>query len=520
MNTPQQRTSGSKAAKNTAVISILKTFGFVSTILIDITVAARFGFSQETDAFFLAFTIPKLIMSILLVSMNAVLVPIFTRVMMKDGADKLWRVVSNLTNINLLALGGVGLLGVVLSPLLMRLFGIALDNETQALAVSLSAVLFLMVIPAGAIEVMAAALNSLRSFGAPEATILLRNLATLTVLLLLGSRYGIYAVAIGYSVAAFLQLAALGLILVVTKRLRYHLSLDFSEDNTRFAVTQMRYPLAGAVFGQGSIVVERFLASFLPTGSISLLAYARRLYAALDSMFAGSVSVAFLPRLSAQFSRENLENFRNSVTLALKMTLFITAPVAAGVIVLSSPTVELLYGRGEVDQASLDTIALLLSVYALAIPLMAVYRIIRMAYYSFNDTKTPFRNRMVMLGLNIVIDVALLPFLGVVSLAIGFVTSLFIMTVYMFWQLRREIGGYGPDLTVYAAKIGLAAILMASMVLIANSLIAWQGHLSLSVRLAPAIVVGAITYPLVLILLRVKEVKRIASSITARGSVS
>ena len=517
MNSPQQSTVASKAVKNSAVISVFKTLGLASTLLIDIAIAAHFGFSQDTDAFFLAFTIPKLITSILLVSANSVLVPSFTKIMLQDGTEKLWRVVSNLTNIGLLALGALGLLGMLLSPLLMRLLGIALNTEARALATSLSVVLFVMVIPTGAVEVLTAALNALRSFGMPEATILLRNLVTLALVLLLSPRFGIYAVAIGYSAAAILQLAALGLVLGIGKRFRYHLSLDFAEEHTRFAIAQMRYPVVGSVFAQGGVVVERFAASFLTSGSISQLAYARRLYGALDSMFAGSISTAFLPRLSAQFSPGNLGNFRKSVALAIKMALFVAVPTALGVVVLSQPTVELLYGRGVVDQASLYMVAVLLRIFALAIPAMAVYRILQIAYYSFDDTKTPFRNSMYLLGLNIVIDLLLLVLgLGVLSFAAGYVISLSVATLYIFRLLKREIGGYEPDLAPFVAKIGVAAILMASLVLATNALIAWPKDLNVLIQLGTAVILGVVSYPLALLLLRVNEVTRIAKLLVAR----
>jgi putative peptidoglycan lipid II flippase len=518
MITPPQRTNVSKAAKNTATISLLKTVGSASTLLIDIAVAARFGFSGETDAFFLAFTVPRLIWSVLLVSANAVLVPIFTRKLSKEGQDRLWGLVSNLVNISLLVMGAVGVLGILVSPVLMRVLGLALYDATRALSVSLSMILFLMVIPAGANEVCVSLLNAMRIFGLPEGTILLRNLATLGILLWLAPTYGIYSVAMGYSTGAFLQLAALLVIMIVTKHYRYQLTFDFADEQTRYVFRQLRYPIIGAMFGQSSIVVERFLASFLPVGSISQLAYARRLFGALDRIFAGSVSTAFLPRFSAQFSVTNMANYRHSVTLALKMTLFISAPVAAGIIVLSPPTVELLFGRGVADAASLEMISLLFSVFALAIPITAANRILRMAYYSFDDTMTPFRNRMWVLALNIVIDIILLPFMGVVSLPIGFVVSLCIVTLYMFLQLGQQIDGYEPGLARFTAKIAVASAIMAGLVLVANRVFVSAGHLNIPVRLAPAVLLGILSYTAALLMLRVDEVSRFAGAITSRAA--
>ena len=71
--------STTQIVKNSALISIFNVLGFVSALLIDMILAARFGLGQDLDAFFIAITIPKLVGSILLVVFNVVLVPIFSR---------------------------------------------------------------------------------------------------------------------------------------------------------------------------------------------------------------------------------------------------------------------------------------------------------------------------------------------------------------------------------------------------------------------------------------------------------
>ena len=506
-----------QVVKNSAMISAYSALGFASALLIDILIAARFGLSQQTDAFFVAFTIPQLIASILLVAFSVVLVPLLSKVIIEEGKPSLWRISSNMANLSLLGLGALGVIGSLSAPLLIRILGAGLDRAAQELAISLSTWLFLMVIPLGAVEVFKATLNSLRIFAFPAATVLMRNSVTLLTVVLLSRSLGISALVVGYVLGAWFQLFFLGLALL-TRGFRYHFVFEWREPRTAEALRNLRHPVAGAILGQSNILIERFLASFLPVGLVSALVYARRILRAVDYIFIGSISTAFLPRLSTQTAQNRLVPFRQSLVLAVKLTVFVSMPVAIGIMTLSERTVTVLFQRGAFDQSAVNSTAMLLTLYVIGIPAIAILQILNASYYALGDTKTPFYSRLVMLGLYGLLAFLLFYLLQASGLALALTLSRVITALVITWLLNRQLGFLDSDLIAFAAKISVASALMGGVLLglQAIDIRELQGLGSLFSQvfwLAIAVAIGVGVYILLLLLLRVPEVRRMTELI-------
>ena len=83
--------SAKQVVKNSALLSALNVVVYASALLTDIMTARFFGLGRETDAFFIAFTIPQLIATILLISVDVSLVPLFSSTLIEEGRARLWR---------------------------------------------------------------------------------------------------------------------------------------------------------------------------------------------------------------------------------------------------------------------------------------------------------------------------------------------------------------------------------------------------------------------------------------------
>lgn len=506
--------------KNSAVISLFNGLGFASALLIDIVVAARFGLSQETDAFFVAFAIPQLLASVLLVAMNVALVPIFSTVLAEEGKRGLWYVSSNLANLGLLAGGALGVIGAAGSPLFVPLLGAGFDAPTQRLAVSLSVVVFLTVIPLGAVEVLKAASNSLQKFAVPAATALIRNLVTFVIVVLLSRQLGIRALALGYVLGTWAQLFLMAGALFAGG-FRYHRVLRAREPWTLKALRQVRPPMAGAVLGQSNILLERFLGSFLPPGVVSALTYARRILRAVDSMFLGSISTALLPRLSTQYARSDRQGFQRSLSLGLRLVAVVSIPASAGIIALSTPTVQFLFQRGAFDRGMTDTIAQLLILYVLGIPAAALFQILVTSYYATGDTQTPFYIRAGMLALNALLDTVLFFLWGAEGLPVGLSLTRLIAVGFVGWLLHRHrVGGFGLETTLFMTKVGLAGVVTGTTMSCLHGMILdvyrGGGTLQVGLRLGASVLAGAAAYALLLYVFRVEGIAQAFSLVRSR----
>jgi putative peptidoglycan lipid II flippase len=513
--------SNRHAVRSAGKISIINSFGFISALLIDVVIAGRFGLSQDTDALFIALTLPQLIVSIFLVAANVALVPHFTKVLLLKGKPGQWQLTSNLMNLGALSFVLIGLVGSLVSPLLITFLGAGLDQSTKILAIDLSRILFLMVIPIGAVEILKATLNALHSFSYPAATAVIKNLAILLTIFISPS-LDIRVVAVGYVIATFVQLLFL-LISLMSKGFKYQFSLRLNDKETIEALRQMRHPLAGAVMGQGNVVVERFLASFLPLGVVSALGYARRVLRAVDNIFLGSVTTAFLPRLSAQSANSETKKYKSTVTASIKMLAFISLPITALVIGLSESIVRLLFERGAFSIEDTQTMALLLRIYVTSIPAWAIFQALQIAYYSTGDTKRPFLFRIITLGINIVLDLLLFYFWGAPGLALALALARTIITFYAAWRLDRLIKIINAPLVSFLTRIAIAALLFGIIVFILRGQF---GHYELIAPYATLVdmiirvALGALIFALSLFVLQVKEAMQLVRLLKVRFGLS
>ncbi len=502
-----------RVIRNSGVISLFNTLGFASALLVDIFVASRFGLSKATDAFFIAYTLPQVLYSIILVSFNVVLVPLFTRVSIEKGREGLWIVSNHMINLSLVVFFCIGLFGVFASPILIQIQGAGLDLETQELGISLNRILFLLVIPLGGIEVTKAILNSLREFAFPAASTLLLNLTTVVILICFPG-LGIHALAIGYVCGFWFELFVLGIVLI-SKGYRYKFMLSIKDPYVKSGFNQLRYPFLGAVFGQSNIILERFLASFLPVGLVSALGYARRILTAVNRIFLSSISTAFLPRLASQFTKNNLSEYKSSLSLAFRLSIFTSFPISAGVIGLSVLLVDVLFGRGAFDYDATISTAGLLSIFILSVPPSAIYQILNTAFYASGDPKTPFNNRVIVLLINVVLDITLFYFLGAHGLTIGFSLAWILGTIIIAHSLNRKMNYLNRELVTFGVKIGLASLLMGVLVYLAQSwLIGVRPDMLIrflesGMWLGLITAFGAVVFFLLVFLMKVKEIRRV-----------
>lgn len=509
------------AVRSAGKISFFSAFGFIFALLIDVIIAGRFGLSRETDALFIAITLPQLIASILLVAANVALVPVFTKMLLAEGQTGLWKLTSNLISIALLIFILIGFTGAFASSIIVTLLGAGLNQPTKNLAIGLSRIMFLMVIPIGAIEVMKATLNSLHSFAYPAATAVIKNIVIFLSILLIPSN-DIYVVAIGYVIATFTQFAFL-LISLFFKGFRYKLGLKLNDEWTREALRQMRHPMAGAMMGQGNVIVERFLASFLPLGVVSALGYARRVLRAVDDIFLGSVTTAFLPRLSAQSANSETTKYKSTLTTSIKMLAFISFPLTALVIGLSESIVRLLFERGAFSVDNTQTMALLLSIYVTGIPAWALFQALQTAYYATGDTRRPFLFRISTLLLNIVLDVLLFLFFQASGLALALVLARTTITIVSAWYLHRRIQIVSSSLLSFLLRIALSSVLFGAISVILKEQL--EPYIPIPnyayiVEMGLRALFGVVVFTLSLFLLRVQEVLNLLQQMKLRFSPS
>ena len=348
----------------------------------EINTAAFFGASGALDAFNVAFTLANLARQLLAEgALSASFVPVFTRVLESQGKERADRLASQAFTVLMSATLVTVFLGMVISPLLVKIMAPGFDPVKTALAISQTRWMFPFLFFVSLAALAMGVLNSLGSFLVPALAPALSNFVYIVLVILLSSSFGIWGLVTAVLAGGFLQFA-----LQWTWTMKMGISLmpgrpDLRDPDLRQMVLLFLPYAAGLSLNQVNPVISRMLASFLQEGAISVLNYSNRVIQLPLGLFVIAVSQAVLPQLS-KCSREDREEFREIMRDSLRFALFVVLPVTAGLVLISGEVVHLLFVRGAFGRWAWEGTASALAMYSVGLPGMACTTVVLRGLYA------------------------------------------------------------------------------------------------------------------------------------------
>ncbi|NVM24562.1 MAG: murein biosynthesis integral membrane protein MurJ [Desulfobacterales bacterium] len=433
----------------TRAAGVVGVFTFLSRILglaRDMLIANFFGSGMSADAFFVAFRIPNLLRRLFAEgSFSVAFIPVFTEYLQTRTREEAFLLARVVLTFLVLVLTAVTILGIVLSPLIVRIIapGFGGAGEKYALTVLLTRIMFPYIFLVSVFALFMGILNSLKHFAAPAMAPVFLNLSMIAALLLLAPymRTPTVALAIGVIGGGILQLA-LQIPFLMDKGLSFAPKWNPGHPALKKIGMLMLPTIFGSAIYQINQLVGTLLASLLREGSISYLYYADRLVQFPLGVFAIAISTAVLPSLSREAADGDFDRLKETLSHALRLTMFITIPSMVGLIVLREPIVRLLFQRGAFDSFTTIMTARALLYYSLGLWAFAALRVFVSAFYSLQDTKTPVKVAVVAMVLNFVFSVILMrtPLQhGGLALALSLASTL--QLCMLIFLLRRRLGG-------------------------------------------------------------------------------
>jgi len=495
----------------------------------DMTIAALFP-AAATDAFFVAFTIPNTLRRLVGEgALTVAFVPVMTETLEKKGREAAQHLVAAMTGTALWTLALLAVVGTLLAPWLVWLYGAGLAQFEGRieLAGDLTRVMFGYVFFAGLLALAMGALNSVGRFFAPSFAPVLLNVAMIGFAALLAGPFEawglepITALAAGVIAGGLLQVA-FQLPALRREKLLLRPRFELGHPGVRTVLKLMAPAIFGMAVYQINIILSRTFASFLPAGSVTYLYYAFRLVELPQGLFIYALASAMLPSLSGYAARDDMDGLREAFRFALRQTLFVTLPAAVGLGVLALPVVTVLFQRGEFDAACSAQTAWALLYQAPGIVLVAGVRQTVPVFFALKDTRTPVKASVVNLVIYIAGCLLLMgPMLHAgISLAITLAAGA--QLVVLLVLLRRRLGALGlGGVVASAARAALAAAVCGA----AAWAVARYGHWARGgndpwniLVLAGAVLAGAGSFTAVAFALRCREVRELVDALRRRRS--
>ncbi len=360
-----------------------------------------FGNSDAGDAFKAALKIPNFLQNLFGEGvLSASFIPVYAQLLAKKHDEDAAEVASVVGSLLFLATATLVVVGVFLTPVLIDLIAPGFKGEKRDLTIQIVQILF----PGTGFLVMSAwclgILNSHKKFFLSYVAPVVWNITIIVAMIHWGQKQTQFdlakTVGWGLVVGSFLQFfVQIPTALRLGKKLRP--ALNFKMEATRTVIKNFFPVVVSRGVVQVSAYIDNILASLLPTGAVSSLAYAQTLYLLPVSLFGMSISAAELPSMSqATGDNEEINKYlRGRLNKALQQIAFFIIPSVVGFVFLGDFIVGAVFQTGQFDSQNTKTVWIVLAGYTVGLLATTMGRIYSSTYYSLKDTKTPLKFAMV-----------------------------------------------------------------------------------------------------------------------------
>ncbi len=408
------------------VLVFSKVLGFLKLRLI----AQLFGATRELDLFWAAFAIPDTLFNIIIAgSVNAAIIPVFSKVLNKKGDVHLAKLFYRLNILFLLSIIFLALLAFVFanqigSLLVGKSLGIGFLQTAQDITTSdiktlgwLIRIMLLSPLFLGLSSLLSAYLQIYKKFFVTALAPLVYNLVVIFIAISF-VRYGgmgvegiAWATVIG-SVFHFLsQIPSFVKLFrkqtLFTKNFFQEMKgkvFGAKEDLVEVAsVVKLAVPrIIGVVGEQVNVFVNTLISFTLSGGALSAYKFAFSLHLFPVQIIGGAMSLVALPNLSEAFSQGKMKEFRNIYNKSVQRALFLILPMIAIILVLRLPIVRLVYGVGEFDWWATIITSWCLFLLSFAVLGQVVASLSLRAFYAIHETRLPLLVIFLTIILNII----------------------------------------------------------------------------------------------------------------------
>lgn len=525
---PTPRTGqGGRIARSTAFFSIATGASRIAGLAREVVAAGYYGVSGPISAFTIAFQVPNLVRALFAdAALQPAFVPVFTDLVGRKQYREAFRLASTLLLLITMVMGALTAIFVLAAPVVIPLFAPGFVDKPQLmdLTVSLSRILFPILILLGASGIVVGILNSYDRFGAFAISPLFWNLTIILVLVVLEPLFHgkdrIYAYAIGILIGTAVQLAIPAWDLRNTP---FHFSWSFEWRNPgvrRVLLLMLPVTISLGLINFNALINSLF-GSLVSDEAPAAIDKAFRLYQLPQGIFSVAIATVLFPTLARFANNKEFVNLRATLANGMRQILFVLIPAAVIFLALSDPIIRLVYQRGEFSASDTTLVGTALFWFAFSLPTNGVYLLQTRTFFSLQRPWQATSLAVIDLVVSALAAAALYKPFGVGGIVAGTGIGTSAAVFAQAYVLRREFGG----LELGRLLSTTIRISIASLALAAVSWLVWDAldhalgrdTIAQIISLGMGISFGAVAYLAVAWVLRIAELEQILRLLRRRG---
>ncbi len=521
MGRRQEKSLSGTAALVMFATLISRVTGFLRTVLIKNIMSPQ-GYSDE---FIMAFSLPDLTFELLVGgAIAAAIIPILSSSISKDEEDNGWKAIGTFINITVVAFALLSIVFYIFTPSFVKLVAVGYEPNTEQfnLVVKLTRILLpssLFMILAGQCNGI---LNAYNRFAAASFGPVIYNLCVMLSIIIFGAK-GVELTTLGVMISAliyfFIQLA------FTFKHFKLFRPKLYIKNQTFLKLIKLAIPsLAASAVVQVNATISKSFSTGFVANSVTMMYNADRTWQLPLGVFAQSVGVAILPTLSAQYAKEEKQDFKRVLNNGLRTVLALCIPSTMILVILNKEIMQILFKWSYMSNYEVIMNGLALLAYAPALLFQSVVVILNRAFYSIQNTRIPLFAGVATIGINIAANLYFINFtkLGAVGTAMAYVITVMVNAFLLIIVFSKKTDHkLIPENFKFLVKTTATTIISGIVLWILTLIIPFPSEesfsmgnkileiLSISVQLIPFILVFIICA----VLLKIDEVRRFIASI-------
>jgi putative peptidoglycan lipid II flippase len=462
------------------------------------------------DIYLVSIVLPALAANVSLYALSLSLVPVFRETMARASTGSAWALARRML---LRVTPAILLLGVAIALAaepIIRVLAPGFDPGS----VRTASILLRLMSAAVLLDIGRALVSSiyyaLDRFFLPQIAPVLNHATMIVAALVLYRRIGLLGLAAGWVIGSALMI--LVLVLGLGRESRGALDGEEAQFDLGRIGAQIWPSLSLVLAAQAIPVVDRAVATTLPSGSVSYLGYGYKILELMLRTAPMAVVLAAFPRMSGQASIGDWEKLQAEVSSGLKWIILGSVPVALLVYQLRTPLIRVLFERGAFDHAATEGVAAATAWYAIALLPASVAYLFNHVYFAIRRAKVLTFLALGSIIVTALLDLSLSRLWGFEGIAIAhlFVISFLASALFVLLRVPQSQARLYPG-GKWLARILAAALVMSLLVrttsLAASSLDLGVYGRQLSLALSASI--GTIAYFGTLRIVRLPELARI-----------
>ncbi len=440
-------------ARSSLIIAVFfgidKVLGFIRQIL----VARQFGLSYEIDVFNAANNIPDLLSALISGgALGVALIPVLSEYLDQRGRSAAWDLFSRILNLAFLVTAAISLVIILLAdPVVRYLIAPGFPEAQKALTIELMRLDLIAILIFSISGLAMAGLQANQHFLLPAMAPGLYNIGQIFGIAILAPEQGIslgpivlpaYNLGIHGLVYGVILGALLHLGIQIPGLLRYGFrwtpAIQLNNPGVRHVLSLLGPRIATMFFLQMFFIARDNLASRLGEGAVTALNYGWFIMQVPETLIGSAIAIAILPTLSEYFARQQMDQFRQTIHMAVRTLLALTIPTAALLSVALRPLVSGLFGF---DPAGVELVVWATRAYLLGLMGHALLETAARSFYAQQNARTPLFAAALNAGVYIVLAISFSPILGAPGIALANTLAFSSEALLLLFLLQRKLPG-------------------------------------------------------------------------------